>query len=138
MPRTANTPVVCDTHALIYWSLAPRKLGAGATKAIEQARKLGGVLCADISFWEIAMLVEKGRLELGVATEEYLEKLVAALGLAALPISPRITALAQSGHFPQGDPADRLIGATALALNAPLITRDGEFKQVDGLRLIWS
>lgn len=132
-----KTPVVCDTHALIYWSLAPRKLGGAARKAIEQAREAGEVLCADISLWEIAMLVEKGRLELGVSVEEYLDKLLAALGLTVLPISPRIAALAQSGRFLQKDPADRLIGATALALDVPLVTRDAEFKRVSGLRLVW-
>ena len=132
-----KTPVVCDTHTLIYWSLAPKRLGTAARKAIEQAREEGEVLCADISLWEIAMLVEKGRLELGVAVEEYLDKLVAALRLTVLPISPRIAALAQSGRFPQKDPADRLIGATALALDAPLATRDKEFKRVGGLRLVW-
>jgi PIN domain nuclease of toxin-antitoxin system len=75
-----KTPVVCDTHALIYWSLAPKRLGAGASQSIEQARKQGEIFCADISLWEIAMLVEKGRLELGVAAEEYLDNLVTALG----------------------------------------------------------
>lgn len=134
-----KTPVVCDTHALIYWSLAPKRLGAAARKAIEQAREESEVLCADISLWEIAMLADKGRLELGVVpVEEYLDKVIAALGLTVLPISPRIVALAQSGRFVQKDPADRLIGATALVLGAPLITRDAEFSQIDGLRLIWS
>ncbi len=133
-----KTPVVCDTHALIYWSLAPKRLGAAARKAIEQAREESEVLCADISLWEITMLADKGRLELGVSVEEYLDKVIAALRLTVLPISPRIAALAQSGRFAQKDPADRLIGATALALGAPLITRDAEFSQIDGLRLIWS
>lgn len=138
MPRLMKTPIVCDTHALIYWSLAPKRLGAAARKAIEQAREESEVLCTDISLWEIAMLVEKGRLGLDVPVEEYLEKLVAALRLTVLPISPRIAALAQSGRFAQKDPADRLIGATALTLGASLVTRDTEFSQVDGLRLIWS
>ncbi|HXG27418.1 MAG TPA: type II toxin-antitoxin system VapC family toxin [Nevskiales bacterium] len=133
-----KTSVVCDTHALIYWSLAPKRLGAGASKSIEQARKQGEIFCADISLWEIARLVEKGRLELGVAAEAYLDNLVTALGLTALPVSPRIAALAQSGRFQQKDPADRLIGATALALNAPLVIRDASFSQVAGLRLLWS
>jgi PIN domain nuclease of toxin-antitoxin system len=132
-----KTAIVCDTHALIYWSLVPGRLGTGARKAIEQARDDGAALCADISLWEIAMLVEKQRLELSVPVEEYLDKLVAALRLTVLPISPRIAALAQSGRFPQKDPADRLIGATALALDAPLVTRDKEFQQVNDLNLIW-
>jgi PIN domain nuclease of toxin-antitoxin system len=133
-----KTPIVCDTHALIYWSLAPKRLGTAGSKAIEQARKQGEVFCADISLWEIAVLVEKGRLELGVAVEAYLDNLMAALGLTALPISPRIATLAQSGRFPQKDPADRLIGATALALDAPLITRDAGFSGIPGLQLLWS
>lgn len=132
-----KTPIVCDTHALIYWSLAPQNLGPAAARFIERALAQREVLCADISLWEIAMLAEKGRLRLDAKIEEYLDQLVAALQLTVLPISPRIAALAQSGRFTQKDPADRLIAATALALEAPLVSRDAEFTRIEGLRLVW-
>ena len=54
-----------------------------------------------------------------------------------LPLTPRIAVLAQSDHFKQGDPADRIIGATAIAHGAQLVTADAQLRRVPGLRVIW-
>jgi PIN domain nuclease of toxin-antitoxin system len=70
--------VVCDTHALVFDALAPKELGAKAARAIESAHKAGELACADISLWGIAMLIERGRLEVHAASADFLAALVAA------------------------------------------------------------
>jgi PIN domain nuclease of toxin-antitoxin system len=129
--------VVCDTHALIFDALDPKRLGANAAAAIEQAHRAGELACADISLWEIAMLMDKGRLWVDAPAEEFLTALVSARGLAVLSITPGIAALAASGRLAHGDPADRLIAATAIANNASLITRDRRLAGLPGLQTIW-
>ena len=85
------------------------------------------------------MLCRKGRLALpaGITPADYMDLIVQALGLAVLPITPVIATRAESGVIPHGDPADRLIAATALVQGAPLITVDQQLHVVPGLRCIW-
>jgi PIN domain nuclease of toxin-antitoxin system len=59
------------------------------------------------------------------------------VGWAVLPIDPAIAALAQSARFAHGDPADRIIGATALRRNPQLISADSRLQNVKGLKVIW-
>jgi PIN domain nuclease of toxin-antitoxin system len=67
----------------------------------------------------------------------YLDDIVLAMGLTVLPITPAIAEQAQHPDFLHGDPADRLIAATAVIHKAPIITADGKLQQVPGLRCIW-
>ena len=129
--------ITCDTNALIYWALAPARLTPAAAATIETGRAARRLACADIVLWEIAMLAAKGRITLPIPPEEFLRDLVTALALQVLPITPFIAALAQSPLFPQRDPADRLIGATALQFQAPLVTADLDLATVAGLNVIW-
>lgn len=127
--------VVIDTHALVQAGLQPNRLPAGARRAF--AGEHGPLAASDISFWEIAMLVAKQRLAIDADAAEFIEDLVHALELRVLPITPRIAVLAQSDDFGHGDPADRLIAATAIVHGAPLVSGDRQLKRVPGLRLLW-
>ena len=126
--------ITCDTHALLFWALTPDRLPLRATQAMD-SEPLG---CCDIVLWEIALLASKGRISLPVSSQEFLSDLVAALKLRVLPINPEIAHLAQSGDFCHSDPADRLIGATALHYKARLITADQNLAKVPGLEILWS
>ena len=129
--------VVCDTHALVFDALAPTELGAKAARAIETACEAGELACADISLWEIAMLMEKGRLDVDATSADFLATLVAARRLTVLPITPAIAALAASNVVSVGDPADRLIAATAIAHRASLVTKDARLTGIPDLQAIW-
>ena len=72
-----------------------------------------------------------------VTADFYLKQLLAALRLQILPITPDIALLSRSGLFVHGDPADRLIGATALQLGAPLITADAKLRALPDLHSVW-
>jgi PIN domain nuclease of toxin-antitoxin system len=132
-------PTICDTHVLLFWAHEPERLTATARQAIEKGRTNGELAIADITLWELALLHERGRLVLpaDVSADLYLKRLLAALRLQVLPITPEIALRSRSDLFLHGDLADRLIGATALQLGAPLITADAKLRAVPGLENVW-
>ncbi|MBI4082212.1 MAG: type II toxin-antitoxin system VapC family toxin [Candidatus Lambdaproteobacteria bacterium] len=129
--------VVCDTHVLIYDALEPARLSRRAARSIDSAEKAQRLACADISLWEIAMLMAKGRLAVDAAPEELLQAILSARQVRVLPITPAIAALACSPRFDHGNPADRLIAATAVVHRGMLLTKDKHLGKVPGLTTIW-
>jgi PIN domain nuclease of toxin-antitoxin system len=127
--------VVVDTHVLIHDALEPRRLSAKARGALEGDH--GPLAISDISLWEIGMLIAKGRVEPGVDAAQFLEDIVDARSLRVLAITPRIAVLAQSDSFLQGDPADRIIAATALAHRAVLLTADRALRSMPAIETLW-
>ena len=126
-----------DTHALIWWCLQPDNLGAASHRHIRSALDHDTLIFCDISYWEIAMLLKKGRFSVSVDISEFLDLLTRASGSSVQPITPAIAEASQDGRFTHGDPADRIIGATALVLNATLITADRQLQRVAGLHCVW-
>jgi len=83
------------------------------------------------------MLIEKRRVKVALDTAGFLDRIVASRRLRVLPITPAIAALANSKAVPQGDPADRLIAATAITHRAPLVTKDKRLTGIPDLQTIW-
>lgn len=129
--------IICDTHILIFWQDDPKRLSNPAQAAIETALHDKTLACSDISFWEIAMLIHSGRLRDDISPVQYMADLCLALSLTVLPITPEIASLSQGDFFHHKDPADRLIAATAIYHNAPLITADNKLKSLEPLTVIW-
>jgi len=96
-------------------------------------------LSTDISLWELALLIDRGRLQLpdDVSPVAYLSRLLQALRLQVLPITADIAVLSRSSLFQHGDTADRLIAATALHGGWPLITADEKLRALPELHCIW-
>ena len=117
--------ILLDTHVLVWASLAPERLGDQASRRFEQAWAGGGqsVGVSAVSFWEVAMLVAKGRLHLEQSPMQWRRTWLAA-GLAEWPLSGAIGIGAVHLDGLHGDPADRWIVATALDLGAELLTAD--------------
>lgn len=130
---------ICDTHILLFWAHEPERLSSPARQALELGRNQGELAIADISLWELALLHERGRLVLpaNVTAGFYMKQLLAALRLQVLPITSEIALLSRSSLFQHGDPADRLIAATALQLGAPLITADTKLRALTELDTLW-
>ncbi len=131
--------IICDTHVLLFWADQPQRLSAAARGTLERGLDEGDLACSDISLWEVAMLHARGRLNnrADVTLGGYIRDILTALAMTVLPITPEIAELSQSAMFAHGDPADRLIGATALAHRASLVTADMQLRSVSGLRCIW-
>ena len=123
----------------LIWANAPSRLSKSAAAAFEKGRQDGQLAIADISLWEMALLHECGRLLLpdDVPAVEYLSRLLQALSLSVLPITAEIAVLSRSSTFQHGDPADRLIAATALHGRWPLISADEKLRALPHLQCIW-
>ena len=129
--------IVLDTHALVYDALAPGRLSVRARKAIESGYADRALACSDISLWEIALLISRKRLDPAMDARQFLDDLVAARQVRVIPISPEIAVLSQSDMFAHGDPADRLIAATARLYQAPLVTSDAQLRKLKDVSTIW-
>ena len=115
--------LLLDTHVLIWLVEGNERLGSDALKTINQSLADGQLGVAAISFWEIAMLIEKGRLEFCIELDTWRHDLLQD-GLQEVPLTG--SAAIQAGKFKDfhGDPADRMIVATALERGATLVTAD--------------
>ena len=129
--------IVLDTHALIYDALTPARLSARARKAIALAYEKRELACSDISLWEIAMLVAHKRLDPAMDARQFLEDMIAARHVRVLPITAQIAVLSQSDMFSHGDPADRLIAATARFYRASLVTSDAKLRELREITTVW-
>jgi PIN domain nuclease of toxin-antitoxin system len=127
--------VVLDTHVLIYDALQPSRLSTRAGRAVRGA--YGPLAASDITLWEIAMLIAKGRLDPGTDAAQFIRDVVDARAVRVLPITAEIAVLAQSEGFSHGDPADRIIAATAMAHRASLVSADRQLAKRRGLDVIW-
>jgi PIN domain nuclease of toxin-antitoxin system len=129
--------LVLDTCALVFLALAPERLSETAATAISEEQEADGILaCADITLWELAMLIERGRIQPGVEAREFIELALAAGPVEVLPVTPAIAC--RSVALPvHGGPAARLIAATAIEHSAPLITADGRLLACPVVKTLW-
>jgi PIN domain nuclease of toxin-antitoxin system len=126
---TVATPVL-DTHAWLWWMDRDLRLGAAALEALDSLPGERPPYLCDISLWEVAMLVGRGRISVDEPLLEWLEAAAHPRTVRVIPIMPAIAAevasLPQTFH---GDPADRLIVATCRVLDAPLLSHDDRILQ---------
>ena len=105
--------ILADTNGLIWLAADDPRLGPQARAALEQARVERNLAVSVISFWELAMLRSKGRLPQAVDPSGLLSEFRSA-GVTILRITPEICIRAGFIEGLRGDPADRIIVATAL------------------------
>ncbi len=128
--------ILLDTHVLVWLALAPGKLSKNAKQAIQAERRTGVLAISGISLWELAWLVENGRIETNVGVEAFVREAVSKTRV--LPITPAVAARAVSfpDTYPK-DPQDRIIGATALTEGIALLTHDRLIRKSGLIRTIW-
>ena len=114
--------IVLDTHVLLWVTQQPEKIGKNCTDLIQQAWASQAVAVSAISFWEIAMLQAKGRIHLQGTVQTW-RSLLLNQGLKEFGVNGQIGIQAAQLDL-HGDPADRLIAATALVHQATLCTAD--------------
>ena len=129
--------ILLDTCALIFDALTPERLSVSARTALEEGEAAGSLACSDITLWEIAMLVRKGRLDPGTDSATFSRLALDARGVRVLAITPEIARASVEIELPQGDPADRLIAATAIAHAAALLTNDYRLLESNLIETLW-
>jgi PIN domain nuclease of toxin-antitoxin system len=114
------TTILLDTHILLWWDSDSSRLSPRAAQVIEDADELA---VASITWFELAWLAQRGRIEISVPIRSWLEDL--SQHVRTISTSPAIaaTAAALPRSFPN-DPTDRIVYATALELGWQLVTKD--------------
>ena len=126
--------ITLDTCTLVWLSLSPDKLSENANRAISNNK----LIMSDISLWEIAMLMKSERLVIRTTYSEYVELLLQSFGIQVNPITPEIVKISlEFDKSVNRDPADRIISATSLVAEAPLVTADKNLIKVKMIDTIW-
>jgi PIN domain nuclease of toxin-antitoxin system len=129
--------VLVDTHVVVWLAFEEEKVSKAARHAIRMARREAqGTAICDFTLLELAMLLGRGRIQVGQGLESFLQDVESRF--VTLPITAKVCA--QSIHFPATypkDPGDRLIGATALVNGIPLITADRAIRDSQAVPTIW-
>lgn len=115
--------ILLDTHVLLHARFERRLLGRQTRQIIEQAWAVQDVAVPAITFWEIAMLHAKGRVSFTADVGLWRQGLLSS-GLGEIPVDGIIGVTAGNLSYPKGDPADRLIIATAIVGGHQLATSD--------------
>ena len=126
-----------DTHVVIWLAQDYERISPKAQAAIDEARqKERGVAVSDITLFEIALLASHGRVAFRPDVETTLSEVERQF--VVLPITANIAL--QAFELPRGypnDPVDRIIGATALIEDIPLVTADAQIHKSRAVRTIW-
>lgn len=125
--------IVLDTHAVLWWTAETRRLGRSAEREIARAERIG---IPAISFWEIALLVRKGRVLVDRPIEDWVANLLTVPRVECLPLDERVAIKAASLSMHR-DPADRFIVATAIEHRARLVTKDADIRQLKFVETVW-
>jgi PIN domain nuclease of toxin-antitoxin system len=129
--------ILVDTHIVLWLALEPERISKKVQAVIDEARGNGaGVAISAMTLVEIATLFGNRRFQLAISIESFLLELERRF--VVLPINARVCArmLSLPAGYPK-DPADRVIGATALVEGMGLVTADREIRKAQAVRTIW-
>jgi PIN domain nuclease of toxin-antitoxin system len=129
--------IVLDTHIWVWWVHEDEQL-TQAQREVITANETDLIGVSLISCWEIAKLVEYGRLELPCSLEEWFEQALSYPGVQLLTLTPEIAIESTQlpGEFHR-DPADQIIVATARVYGCPLVTSDDKILSYPHVTTIW-
>jgi PIN domain nuclease of toxin-antitoxin system len=134
----ASDLLLLDTHCWLWAQLGLiQKLSKAALDAIRGAESKGNLRISVISIWELAMLEKRGRVALPMNVRTWVDEALSKPGIDVAPLTPEM--MIESVHLPgdfHGDPADRMLVATARVLGATLLTKDDQLIRYSRQRLV--
>ena len=105
---------------------------------MEDADQSDGIICCDISLWEIAMLMQKERLRIDAGYLAFIDLVLTSSRYVVKPITPEIAELSSTLFSSVNkDPADRIIAATSIIEKADLVTADTKLRRTNRVKTIW-
>ena len=130
--------IVVDTHIIIWHALQPELLSQKSAEAIDNANRENGIIFCRISLWEIAMLMKKQRLQIEIGYQPFIKLVFQSNRYVYRELSPEIAEIStQLPPIVNKDPADRIIAATAIIENVPLVTADNNLRNATTIPTIW-
>ena len=117
--------LLLDTHALIWFFQGDTRLSASGRAIIDDVENIKVISPA--SFWEIAIKVGKGNLELEVSYDDFVQQAIRDNNFTTLPIEPRHTSVLTTLPHHHGDPFDRLLIAQAMVEGITILGVDARF-----------
>ena len=128
--------ILLDTCAIIWDALDTNRLSPEAKNAIDRNER--ELIICDISIWEIAMLIKRKRLVVDATASGFINLLLQSRNYLVQEITPEIAELAVNfGSEINSDPADRLIAATSILRNAPIVTADQNLRDAATVKTVW-
>jgi PIN domain nuclease of toxin-antitoxin system len=118
--------LLLDTHIVLWLDSGDDRLLPASRALIDDCWQSGGTVCLSaVSVWEIALLVDTGRIELDLPIEDWITRFLQRPGVEAVPLGHRAASRSyQLHHLEHRDPADRLLIASAIELSCPFVTYD--------------
>lgn len=126
--------LLLDTHIFVWSLLEPRRRSRQIARAISNPRN--EIWLSPVSTWEIITLCRKGRLKLDRDPVVWLSAAFSQSGFREAPFTHEIALAADSVVLPHGDPADRLLAATARVHGLTLVTADENLIRGKGFEVL--
>jgi PIN domain nuclease of toxin-antitoxin system len=123
--------MLLDTHIALWLDSGNDRLRPSTRTLIDNCWQTGGtIFLSPVTTWEISLLVDTGRIELDVPVDAWVQRFLDRPGIEGAPLTHRAAARSyQLHHLEHRDPADRLLIATAIELECPLVTYDERITQ---------
>jgi PIN domain nuclease of toxin-antitoxin system len=128
--------ILLDTHVVLWVAQVPELLSMSAEEAIRVERQRDGVGISDKTFWELAMMISYGRVRVKTSLLHFLRAIEERFTIFPVTAEIAARAVSLSTKYPK-DPADRIIGATALVHGLKLVTKDEEIGASGEVPVVW-
>ena len=126
--------LLLDTHVWLWYLFNDKRLRRAHRREIEDPRN--DLLLSSVSIWEAHMLIERGRLLVEGRPADWLRQALRILPVREAAITFAVAVRSRLLETQHADPMDRFIAATAIELDAALVTCDPQLLACPGLRFV--